>query len=177
MQQAVLRFNPHGSLSLYQMAQLAAKRAIQNNIEFLQGYDEIVLFFDNDDAGRKAAADAASVLPPGKVKLSILSNYKDASECLQAGDVESLTPVPFGTPKNIAQMESLMENSQESSTNTQSILMTDSTPTKVSTTWFMVSDTESLLPLLQAVESENPHSAGKLQLHFTRWGQGRLCGS
>ena len=42
-----------------------AKRAIQQNIQFLQGYEEIVLFFDNDDAGRKAAADAASVLPPG----------------------------------------------------------------------------------------------------------------
>ena len=74
-----------------------AKRAIQHNIQFLQGYDEIVLFFDNDDAGRKAAADAASVLPPGKVKLSILSNYKDASECLQAGDVEALTRAIWDT--------------------------------------------------------------------------------
>ena len=74
-----------------------AKRAIQNNIQFLQGYEEIVLFFDNDDAGRKAASDAASVLPPGKVKLSILGNYKDASDCLQAGDVEALTRAIWDT--------------------------------------------------------------------------------
>ena len=74
-----------------------AKRAIQQNIQFLQGYEEIVLFFDNDDAGRKAANDAASILPPGKVKLSILSSYKDASECLQAGDVETLTRAIWDT--------------------------------------------------------------------------------
>jgi twinkle protein len=74
-----------------------AKRSIQKNLEFLQGYDEIVLFFDNDDPGRKAAADAASVLPPGKAKLCILNDYKDASECLQAGDTKALVRAIWDT--------------------------------------------------------------------------------
>ena len=42
----------------------AAKKAIQNNYEWLNHYDKIVLFFDNDEAGRKAAEDCAGVLPP-----------------------------------------------------------------------------------------------------------------
>jgi len=66
----------------------AAKKSIQRNIEWLQGYEEIVLFFDNDEAGRKAAEEAASVLPPGKTKIARLEAYKDASDALQANDAE-----------------------------------------------------------------------------------------
>ena len=64
----------------------AAKKAVQKNLEWLQGYDEIVLFFDNDAAGRQAAEEAASVLPPGKVKIARLQEHKDASDALMAGD-------------------------------------------------------------------------------------------
>ena len=39
-----------------------AKKAVQKNYEFLQGYDSIILWFDNDEAGQKAASDAAGVL-------------------------------------------------------------------------------------------------------------------
>ena len=45
----------------------SAKKAIQNNLELLQGYEEVVLFFDNDEPGRKAAKECADLLPPGKV--------------------------------------------------------------------------------------------------------------
>lgn len=69
----------------------SAKKSIQKNLQWLQGFDEIVLFFDSDDAGIKAAKEAASVLPPGKVKIARLSDYKDASDALQAGDREALT--------------------------------------------------------------------------------------
>jgi len=48
------------------------------------------LFFDNDEAGRKAAEEAASVLPPGKTKITRLENYKDASDALQANDSEAI---------------------------------------------------------------------------------------
>jgi len=50
----------------------AAKKSIQRAIPWLQGYEEIVLFFDNDEAGRKATEEAASVLPPGKCKIESL---------------------------------------------------------------------------------------------------------
>ena len=68
----------------------AAKKSIQKNLQWLQGYDEIVLFFDADEPGIQAATEAASILPPGKVRIARLNGYKDASEALQAGDREAL---------------------------------------------------------------------------------------
>ena len=68
----------------------SAKKAIQTNLEFLQGYDEIVLFFDNDEPGRKAAKECADILPPGKVSIASLAAYKDASDALQNNDREQL---------------------------------------------------------------------------------------
>jgi len=69
----------------------SAKKSIQRAIPWLQGYEEIVLFFDNDEAGRKATEEAASVLPPGKCKIASFSNdYKDASDALVANDSQSI---------------------------------------------------------------------------------------
>jgi twinkle protein len=69
----------------------AARKSIQRNLEWLQGYEEIVLFFDNDEAGRKATEEAASVLPPGKCKIaSLQGDYKDASDALAANDPEAI---------------------------------------------------------------------------------------
>ena len=73
---------PHGAAS--------AKKDIQKQIPLFQGYQEIVLFFDNDDPGRKAAEEAANVLPPGKVKIARMDAYKDASEALMASDAEAI---------------------------------------------------------------------------------------
>ena len=73
---------PHGCAS--------AKKDCQKQIPLFQGYDEIVLFFDGDDPGRKAAEEAASVLPPGKVKIARLEGYKDASDALQNEDAEAI---------------------------------------------------------------------------------------
>ena len=70
----------------------SAKKAIQENLEWLQGYQEIVLFFDNDEAGKKATEDAAMVLPPGRVRIARLpERYKDASDALQQGHAGEIT--------------------------------------------------------------------------------------
>ena len=69
----------------------SAKKSIQKALEWLQGYDEVCLFFDNDDAGYKATQEAASVLPPGKVSIANLNqDYKDASDALMANDAEAI---------------------------------------------------------------------------------------
>jgi len=73
---------PHGAAS--------AKKDCQKQIPFFQGYDEVVIFFDNDDAGRKAATEVASIIPPGKAKIAKLDQYKDASEALQANDSDAI---------------------------------------------------------------------------------------
>ena len=73
---------PHGAAG--------ARKDLQKQIPLLQGYEEIVLFFDNDEAGRNATEQAASVLPLGKVKIARLEKYKDASDALQANDKEAI---------------------------------------------------------------------------------------
>jgi len=73
---------PHGAAS--------AKKDIQKQIPLFQGYDEIVLFFDSDEAGRKATEEACTVLPPGKVKVARLEEYKDASDALQSLDSDAV---------------------------------------------------------------------------------------
>ena len=46
---------PHGAAS--------AKKDIQKQIPFLQGYQEIILFFDKDEAGLRATEQVATLLP------------------------------------------------------------------------------------------------------------------
>ena len=68
----------------------AAKKDIQRVIDLCQGYETVVFFFDNDDAGIQAAQDCAALLPPGKAKIARLEKYKDASDALQQGDMEAI---------------------------------------------------------------------------------------
>ena len=92
----------------------SAKKSIQRAIPWLQGYETVVLFFDNDDAGSKAAEEAASVLPPGKCRLALLDpKYKDASDALQAGDAEAVRKAIWDAtqyqPDGIVDAKSLLE--------------------------------------------------------------------
>jgi twinkle protein len=92
----------------------SARKAIQRNLEWLQGYQEIVLFFDSDAAGRKAAEEAAGVLPPGKVKIArIKEPYKDASDALQANDTDAISRAIWDAtpyrPDGIVEGRSLLE--------------------------------------------------------------------
>jgi twinkle protein len=91
----------------------AARKSIQRALQWLQGYEEIVLFFDNDEAGRKAAEEAAGVLPPGKCKIARLEAYKDASDALQANDSEAIRRAIWDAkpyrPDGIVDGKSLLE--------------------------------------------------------------------
>lgn len=67
-----------------------AKKALQNQLTWLLGFQEIVLFFDGDEPGQEAAQECAALFPPDKVKVAVLGAYKDASEALQAGDRDTV---------------------------------------------------------------------------------------
>lgn len=67
----------------------AAKKCLAANYEYFDQYEEIVLMFDMDEAGRKAVEECAEVLPSGKVKIAILP-LKDANECLLAGQAKAV---------------------------------------------------------------------------------------
>ena len=97
---------PHGAAS--------AKKDIQKQIPFLQGYSEIILFFDKDDAGRKAAEQVATLLPQGTVKIAHLAEpYKDASDALQANDADAIRRAIWDAkvyqPDGIVDGKSLLE--------------------------------------------------------------------
>lgn len=62
----------------------SAKKELTNMLSFLDGYKEIVLWFDNDEAGNKGVKEALEVLPLRKVKIVRHPKYKDANEVLVA---------------------------------------------------------------------------------------------
>ncbi len=59
----------------------AAVKAIKRAYEWLQGFEKIVLCFDNDEPGQLATLEVAELLPPGKVFIMSLDR-KDANEVL-----------------------------------------------------------------------------------------------
>ncbi len=73
----------------------SAKKSVARSIEWLNKFETIVLMFDNDDKGKQAAIECASVLPPNKVKIAKLP-LKDASDMLVAGRVGELIDALWG---------------------------------------------------------------------------------
>ena len=62
----------------------SAAKAIRDNYEYIAGFETVVLMFDQDEVGLRAAEAAAAVLPVGKAKIASLP-CKDANDCLQQG--------------------------------------------------------------------------------------------
>lgn len=54
-------------------------------MRWLDSFEQIVLYFDDDEPGQKAATECAGLFPPGKVFIASVPGYKDANEALQAG--------------------------------------------------------------------------------------------
>ena len=67
----------------------AAAKTLAENYEYLDGYDKIVLMFDNDEPGQKAVEESCEVLPAGKVFIAKLP-LKDANECLLDGQGQAV---------------------------------------------------------------------------------------
>lgn len=71
------------------------KTIVGKHLEYLDNFEEIILFFDSDDVGTTAAKEVASILPPNKVKLAKLGAYKDANEALVAKDYKAINNAIF----------------------------------------------------------------------------------
>lgn len=72
--------------------------AVQSTIdhyEWLCEFDKIVLMFDNDEPGQKAAQEVAALLPPNKVFIADLGEFKDANEALAAGKPSAIISAYF----------------------------------------------------------------------------------
>ena len=63
----------------------SAVKTCRDNIEWLSKFDEIVLFFDADEAGQKAIREVSELLP-GRCKVAQYpKGFKDANDLLKAG--------------------------------------------------------------------------------------------
>lgn len=80
--------NKWPTISVPNGAQGAAK-AIKANLDYFNAFDEVVLMFDMDEPGTKAAQECAALFPVGKAKIASLS-MKDPNELLQAGKGEQI---------------------------------------------------------------------------------------
>jgi len=100
-------------VSLKAGAKSAAKE-FKTSYEFLDGFDEIILCFDADDAGKEAIELAAQVFA-GKLRVMKLDPRlgKDANDYLKAGRVKEFTDAYWSasqyTPKGVLDKDELLE--------------------------------------------------------------------
>jgi len=66
-----------------------AAKAVRDNLEFLEAFEEVVFMFDNDEPGRKAAKECADLLTPGKAFIADLSGA-DVNEMLMEGKTDAV---------------------------------------------------------------------------------------
>lgn len=62
----------------------SAKRVFKENLAWLNSFEQVIVMFDMDDAGRKAVKDVEGLLNPGKLCVANLP-LKDPNDCLLAG--------------------------------------------------------------------------------------------
>ena len=66
-----------------------AKKDFQRNLEWLEGFENVIIAFDADEAGRIAAEECAQILSPNKAKIVNLEEFKDASDYLKHGKAKA----------------------------------------------------------------------------------------
>ena len=68
-----------------------AVKDFKNNLEWLEGFENVVICFDADSAGTEAAEKCAQILSPNKARIVNLQLYKDASEYAAANKVRDFS--------------------------------------------------------------------------------------
>lgn len=94
-----------------------AKKAITKHLEWVSSFEEIYLWFDNDEPGLMALEECVSVLPLGKVKVIKHSVYKDASDVLinegKSGIVNTFYNAELYKPEGIITPDDLLATIDE----------------------------------------------------------------
>jgi twinkle protein len=67
-----------------------AYKALGKALGWLSGFDQIILFFDNDEPGQAAARKCATLFDPKKIYITSTQGYKDANEALVARDADAI---------------------------------------------------------------------------------------
>lgn len=92
----------------------SAKKVFEANLKWLEGFNEVVVVFDNDDAGRKGAKEIEGILSPEKLRIAVLKQYKDPNEYYinDKGNelLEALENAKKVTPENIINADTLLDD-------------------------------------------------------------------
>ena len=62
----------------------SAHKVFKENLDWLLGFEEVIVMFDSDEAGQKALEKLSGLLPLGRMKVARLP-LKDPNECLLSG--------------------------------------------------------------------------------------------
>ena len=91
----------------------SAAKAISMSLDWLEGFETVVLCFDQDEQGRAAALEAANMLSPGKVKIVTSLPCKDANECMVHGKIKEMVDSIYGAkvfrPDGVVPGEELLD--------------------------------------------------------------------
>ena len=79
-----------------------ASRDLLHNREFISKYEEVILCFDNDNAGKKATKDALKIIPLAKVAMF---SEKDANDMLVKGKEKELYQATYWNSQHVRQGE------------------------------------------------------------------------
>lgn len=91
-----------------------ALKPIKEAYEWLQKFEKIILFFDNDEKGRQTVDLVKKMLPIGKVFITYApEGYKDANDLLKAGKGKAIIDAIWGakqyTPEGIVSGSSIID--------------------------------------------------------------------
>lgn len=90
----------------------SAKKAIQNNIAWLEQFESVVLMFDMDEPGQLALEECAPLFSPGKCKVARLP-LKDANKMLEEGRGSEVIDAIWGAktyrPDGLVSFSEIME--------------------------------------------------------------------
>jgi len=92
----------------------SAVKDIKNSLEFVEGFEFVVICFDKDKAGREASKEVARILKPGKAKIMTLPNgFKDPNDMLEANEhqkfLQSFWDSKVYTPSGVRNISELRE--------------------------------------------------------------------
>lgn len=107
-----LQMNKWPVVSVPNGAQGAAK-AVAKGIEWLEKFEKVIFFLDDDEPGRKAALECAALLSPGKAFIAKIAGFKDANAAHQGGASTKIIDAIWGAkefrPDGVVDVGSLIE--------------------------------------------------------------------
>lgn len=70
----------------------SATKNVKDNLEFLESFENVIICFDNDKAGKESALKVAALFKPNKAKImSLPESYKDPNDMLRQGAYKEFT--------------------------------------------------------------------------------------